>query len=151
MRRRGVEQETTDEREVPVREPVFQNEPKPTELTVIGQGARLEGNLISAASLRIDGAVKGQVTAEGDVIVSPEADVAADIKAKNVTIAGKYVGNVTASGTLELSSTAKVEGNVSCGSLIVNQGAIFAGQSIMGAGASPDRLELEQMQATADD
>ncbi len=175
MRRRGVEQESIEEE--PMRESPIQYDPSPNELTVIGKGARLEGNLISAASLRIDGAVKGQVTAEGDVIVSPEADVAADVKAKNVTIAGKYAGNVTASGTLELSSTARVEGNVSCGSLIVNQGAIFAGQSIMGGsggiaaadrnglgapeaanppnqmgpGASPDRLELEQMQAIADD
>lgn len=154
MRRRGMEQDSTDsieEREEQMREPVFQNEPKSTEMTVIGQGARLEGNLISAASLRIDGAVKGQITAEGDVIVATEADVTADIKAKNVTIAGKYSGNVTASGTLEMSSTARVEGNVSCGSLIVNQGAVFAGQSIMGAGASPNRLELAQPEAALED
>lgn len=154
MRRRGMEQDSTDsieEREEQMREPVFQNEPKSTEMTVIGQGARLEGNLISAASLRIDGAVKGQITAEGDVIVATEADVTADIKAKNVTIAGKYSGNVTASGTLEMSSTARVEGNVSCGSLIVNQGAVFAGQSIMGANASPNRLELEQPEAALED
>jgi len=156
MRRRGVDQEQEQQqesiyqREEPMRDQAFQSEPNATELTVIGQGARLEGNLISAASLRIDGAVKGQITAEGDVIVAAEADVAADIKAKNVTIAGKYSGNVTASGTLELSSSAKVEGNISCGSLIVNQGAIFAGQSIMGAGASPNRLELEQAQAVVD-
>jgi cytoskeletal protein CcmA (bactofilin family) len=107
------------------------------EMTVIGVGARLDGNLISAASLRIEGRVAGQVNAEGDVIVAPEAEVEADIKATNVTVAGICRGNVTASGRLELASTARVEGNLSCGSLVVAEGAFFAGQSIMEApGAS---------------
>lgn len=105
--------------------------PSKAELTVIGKGARLEGNLISAASLRIEGSVKGQITAEGDVIVAGEADVAADIRATNITIGGKYNGNITASGTLELENGARVEGNVTCQSLIINRGAAFSGQSIM--------------------
>lgn len=101
------------------------------EVTVIGPGARLEGNLVSAASLRIEGRVKGQVTAEGDVIVAPEAHVEGDIRARNVTVAGRYSGNITSAGTLEFASTAKVEGNIVCASLIVNQGAVFTGQSDM--------------------
>lgn len=112
-----------------------------SELTVIGKGARLEGNLISAASLRIEGAIKGQITAEGDVIVAAGAEVAADIRATNVTIGGNYKGNVTASGTLELENGARVEGNVTCQSLIVNRGAVFSGQSIMDGGVSARDLE----------
>lgn len=112
-----------------------------TELTVIGKGARLEGNLISAASLRIEGSVKGQITAEGDVIVAAGAEVAADIRATNVTIGGNYKGNVTASGTLELESGARIEGNVTSQSLIVNRGAIFSGQSMMNGGATARDLE----------
>lgn len=110
------------------------------EMTVIGSGARLEGNLISAGSLRIEGGVKGHITAEGDVIVANEAEVEADIRANNVTIGGRYKGNVTAAGNLELATTARVEGNISCGSLIVNQGAVFSGQSIMGGGANASEL-----------
>lgn len=101
------------------------------EITVIGPGARLEGNLVSAASLRIEGRVKGQVTAEGDVIVAPEAEVEGDIRARNVTVAGRYSGNITSAGTLEFASTARVEGNIVCTSLIVNQGAVFTGQADM--------------------
>lgn len=103
-------------------------------VTVIGNGARLEGNLISASSLRIEGTVNGTVTAEGDVIVAPEAEVAADIKATNCTLGGRYKGNANASGTIELTSTARVEGNLTCRSLIINQGALFSGQSIMDLG-----------------
>ena len=103
-------------------------------VTVIGSGARLEGNLIAAASLRIEGTVTGTITAEGDVIVAPEAEVAADIKATNATLGGRYKGNVVASGTVELTSTARVEGNLTSRNLVVNQGAIFSGQSIMELG-----------------
>src|SRR2546421_11454816 len=104
-------------------------------VTVIGNGARLEGNLIAAASLRIEGTVTGTISAEGDVIIAPEAEVAADIRATNATLGGHYKGDVVASGTIELTSTARIEGNLTCRSLIVNQGAIFSGQSIMDGGA----------------
>jgi cytoskeletal protein CcmA (bactofilin family) len=125
-------------REEPRPEPASQPSPPPGSektVTVIGSGAQLEGNLVSAASLRIEGVVKGTVTAEGDVVVAPDADVAADIKATNVTIGGRYSGNIVAGGTLELTSTAKVKGNISCRSLVVNAGAIFSGESSMDAAA----------------
>ncbi|HMC08358.1 MAG TPA: polymer-forming cytoskeletal protein [Actinomycetota bacterium] len=104
-------------------------------VTVIGNGARLEGNLIAAASLRIEGTVTGTISAEGDVIIAPEAEVTADIRATNATLGGHYKGDVVAAGTIELTSTARVEGNLTCRSLIVNQGAIFSGRSIMDGGA----------------
>lgn len=115
--------------------------PGKAELTVIGKGARLEGNLVSAASLRIEGSVKGQITAEGDVIVAAGSDVDADIRANNVTIAGNYKGNITASGNLELETGARLDGNVTCQSLIVNRGASFSGQSIMDGGVTAEDLE----------
>jgi cytoskeletal protein CcmA (bactofilin family) len=104
-------------------------------VTVIGNGARLEGKLIAAASLRIEGTVTGTITAEGDVIIAPEAEVSADIQSTNTTLGGHYKGNVIATGTIELTATARVEGNLTCRSLIVSQGAIFSGQSIMDGGA----------------
>ena len=41
------------------------------EVTIVGAGARLEGNVVSAGSLRIDGQVKGQINADGDVALVP--------------------------------------------------------------------------------
>ena len=54
------------------------------EVTIVGAGARLEGNVVSAGSLRIDGQVKGQINADGDVTLSPQSQVEADIRAQNV-------------------------------------------------------------------
>ncbi len=64
------------------------------EVTIVGTGARLEGNVVSAGSLRIDGQVKGQINADGDVTLSPQSQVEADIRAQNVSVAGKFKGNL---------------------------------------------------------
>ena len=50
------------------------------EVTIVGTGARLEGNVVSAGNLRIDGQVKGQINADGDVVLSPQSQVEADIR-----------------------------------------------------------------------
>ena len=101
------------------------------EVTVVGKGARIEGNLISAGSLRIDGQIKGKITAEGDVTLSPQSEVDADIKASNVTVGGTFKGNIVAGNKAELARGGRVEGNVTSKVLVVAEGASFTGQSIM--------------------
>lgn len=153
MRRRGPDSEPVRHEELRSWERQ-ETPPSPggkAELTIIGSGARLEGNLVSAGSLRIEGSVKGQITAEGDVIVAPGAEVSADIRASNVTVGGRYTGNVTANGTLELQPGARVDGNISCQSLVVNQGANFTGQSIMEGGVSGEPLREERAEVAADE
>jgi cytoskeletal protein CcmA (bactofilin family) len=103
-----------------------------SEVTVVGQGARIEGTLVSAGSLRIDGQVKGKIKAEGDVTLSAQSTVDADIQAQNVTVAGTFKGNITAQTRAELARGGRVEGNVTSKVLVVAEGAVFSGQSIMG-------------------
>jgi cytoskeletal protein CcmA (bactofilin family) len=110
------------------------------EVTVVGKGARIEGNLISAGSLRIDGQVKGKVTAEGDVTLSPQSEVDAEIKATNVTVGGNFKGNIVAGNKAELARGGRVEGNVTSKVLVVAEGASFTGQSIMD-GRQPGQAE----------
>jgi cytoskeletal protein CcmA (bactofilin family) len=122
------------------------------EVTVVGKGARIEGNLISAGSLRIDGQIKGKITAEGDVTLSPQSEVDAEIKATNVTVGGAFKGNITASNKAELAKGGRVDGNVTSKVLVVAEGAIFTGQSIMdgrspntpGAAPAPEATRVEQ-------
>ena len=108
-----------------------------SEITVLGAGATLEGNIVSAGSLRIDGKIKGQISADGDVIVSPQSQVDADIKAENVSVAGKFKGNITVSGKVELARGGRVDGNITSKVLVVQEGGIFQGQSIMDQQAQP--------------
>ncbi|HZD80952.1 MAG TPA: polymer-forming cytoskeletal protein, partial [Actinomycetota bacterium] len=72
-----------------------------SEVTIVGQGAKLEGTVVSAGSLRIDGQVKGQVNADGDVMLSAKSQVEADIRAQNVSVAGRFKGNIVVKGRAE--------------------------------------------------
>jgi len=106
-------------------------------VTVVGKGARLEGSIVSAGSLRIDGQVKGKITADGDVVLSPQSQVEADIEATNTTVAGRFKGNIVVRNKAELARGGRVDGNVSSKTLVVLEGATFSGQSIMGEQPAP--------------
>ena len=106
------------------------------EVTIVGAGARLEGNVVSAGNLRIDGQVKGQINADGDVALSPQSQVEADIRAQNVSVAGRFRGNVVVKGKAQIARGGRVDGNITSKTLVIEEGAVFHGQSIMDAGAS---------------
>ena len=106
------------------------------EVTIVGTGARLEGNVVSAGNLRIDGQVKGQINADGDVTLSPQSQVEADIRAQNVSVAGRFKGNVIVKGKAHLARGGRIDGNVTSKTLVVEEGGIFHGQSIMDAGGA---------------
>ena len=102
-----------------------------SEVTVIGQGARIEGTLVSAGSLRIDGRVTGKINADGDVVLSSQSHVEADIEAQNATVAGRFRGNIVVKNKAELAKGGRVDGNITSKVLAVSEGAVFSGQSIM--------------------
>ena len=101
------------------------------EVTVIGQAAKLDGTVVSAGSLRIDGQVKGQINADGDVSLTPQSQVEADIRAQNVSVAGRFKGNIVVKGRAEIARGGRVDGNITSKSLVIEEGAIFQGQSVM--------------------
>ena len=107
------------------------------EVTIVGQGAKLEGTIVSAGSLRIDGQVKGQINAEGDVLLSGQSNVEADINAVNVSVAGKFKGDIVAKGTAELARGGRIDGDITSKVLIIQEGGTFCGQSNMESQTAP--------------
>lgn len=106
------------------------------EVTVVGAGARLEGNVVSAGSLRIDGQVKGQINADGEVTLSPKSEVEADIRAQSVSVAGRFKGTIVVKDRAHLARGGRIDGDITSKTLVVEEGGVFHGQSIMDAGAS---------------
>ena len=128
------------------------------EVTIVGAGARLEGNVVSAGSLRIDGQIKGQINADGDVALSPQSQVEADIRAQNVSVAGRFKGNIVVKAKAHLARGGRIDGNITSKSLVVEEGGVFHGQSIMDAagaqapaqGAQPSAGTTERTQSRPD-
>jgi cytoskeletal protein CcmA (bactofilin family) len=99
------------------------------ETTFVSRDAELEGTLVSAESIRIDGQAKGMIAARGDVILSSDSHVEADIQAQNVIMGGTLKGNITARTKTELAEGGRVEGQIRSRVLVVQEGAVFYGQS----------------------
>jgi cytoskeletal protein CcmA (bactofilin family) len=129
LRRRHREDRAEDR--TPAVEPAEQHiaEAYGPEMTILGRGADLDGTLVSAESIRIDGQAKGMIAARGDVILSSESHVEADIQAKNVVMGGTLKGNITALTKTELAEGGRVEGKIRSRVLVVQEGAVFSGQS----------------------
>jgi len=119
------------------------------EVTIVGTGARLEGNVVSAGNLRIDGQVKGQINADGDVVLSPQSQVEADIRSQNVSVAGRFKGNILVKGKAHLARGGRIDGNITSKTLVVEEGGIFHGQSNMDAGAGSGSASTQAAQQSS--
>ena len=95
--------------------------------TVIGDGASIEGAIRSERSIRIRGNVQGEVESKQRVVVEEHAQVQARITAEHVTVLGEVNGAVECTGRLEIASSGKVSGEVSAGTLVIQEGAFFEG------------------------
>lgn len=99
--------------------------------TIIGKDTLFKGVITSNSGIRIDGQCEGEITTTSDVIVGQTGNAKVQITARNVTVAGMITGNMDITEKLELTATAKVEGDIQVGVLIIGEGAIFKGNCQM--------------------
>jgi cytoskeletal protein CcmA (bactofilin family) len=102
--------------------------------TVVGDGASFEGTVRSDRSIRVRGAVQGEIESKQRVVVEESARVAARIAAEHVTVLGHVDGSIECSGRLEIASGARVTGEVSASTLVIQEGAFFEGNLRMSTG-----------------
>jgi cytoskeletal protein CcmA (bactofilin family) len=86
---------------------------------------------ISARSISLAGRIKGNLTAPGTVVLPAQSRVEGDVRAQSVTVHGAVDGDVVAEENVTLGSKAHVEGDLTCRTLVVEEGAFFAGRSNM--------------------
>ena len=111
------------------------NETPQNQLNFITAGTYLEGTIETKGSLRIDGKVKGIIRAADDVSVGRNGEIVGELYAKTAKIAGKVEGNVYIEQKLTLQETSTLNGNLSAGKLVIDEGAFFNGKSDMGNNA----------------
>lgn len=110
------------------------------EVTIISAGVSVEGKLNSNGNVRIDGEVKGDITATGNVTVGENGEVNGEIKASVVTVGGKVLGTVHAKEKLVLESKAVSKGDLITKILVIEAGAKFEGNSSMGGTLETSRM-----------
>ena len=106
----------------------------------LGQGSRVEGKLTFEGSVRIDGQVEGEISAQDTVIIGEGAEVTAQVHANTVVVQGRINGDIAARKRVELKAPATLIGNISTPSLVIHEGVVFEGTCTMG-GAAAGRAE----------
>ena len=103
---------------------------KPAEgSTVIGKSVVIRGELSGNEDLFIDGDVEGTVSLpESRLTVGPNAQVRADVNAREVVVFGHLTGNVKATGRVELRQSALVKGDILAGRLSIEESAVLTGR-----------------------
>ena len=95
----------------------------------LGKTVVIRGEVKGSEDLVIDGHVEGAITlAENRLTIGPNADVLADLSARDVLIQGKLKGNIIATGRVELRAGSAVEGDVRALRLAIEDNAVFRGK-----------------------
>ncbi len=110
--------------------------------TVLGPTCVMKGILQGDGTIRVEGIFEGSMEISGNLIIGENARVRAEVRATNVSVAGLLIGKIHASGRVEILSSGKVWGEISAGSLVIDEGGYFRGQSVM-PGAEPEFPMLE--------
>lgn len=84
--------------------------------TLVGQGTVINGDLIFAGGLHIDGKINGKVMAEKGssaiLILSEFGRIEGDVKVPNMVLNGEIVGDVYGSTRVELAPKSRIKGSV---------------------------------------
>jgi cytoskeletal protein CcmA (bactofilin family) len=104
--------------------------------TLISAGTVVQGDLKSENDLRIDGTIHGNVFSQAKVVVGPTGVVEGNIEGVHADISGRLTGNIVAKEMVQLRTKSHVQGNITAGSLQIDAGAVFNGQSLMGSGGN---------------
>lgn len=102
-------------------------------LNSIVQGTIVEGSVNSKSDFRVDGTIKGKLFCDAKVIIGPTGLVEGEIRCKNAMIEGKFEGILNVGELLSIKESAKVQGDITTGKLIVSSGAQFNGNCNMGS------------------
>ena len=97
------------------------------DVTRISAGVRLEGRLVSAGDVRVDGDVDGILYSGGRIVVGEGAGISGSIYFTNLDLLGKMKGDMFVKDVLSLKSSAVVDGNIRASKIQVEIGAQING------------------------
>ena len=117
---------------------------------LLGKGSEFDGKLAFEGTVRIDGNFTGEITTSDTLIIGDGARVQAEIACGSVVVHGEVIGNVRATQGVELHKPARVKGDISTPSLMVEKGVMFEGRSNMESAASSKIVPISASGGDAD-
>jgi|SRR5687767_3555418 cytoskeletal protein CcmA (bactofilin family) len=98
----------------------------------LDRGATFKGEMEFEDTMRIDGRFNGRITSKNELIVGESAHIEGDIHVGRIAISGTVVGKIIADQRVEIHRNGKVYSDIDTPALIIEEGAIFQGNCVMG-------------------
>ena len=95
----------------------------------VGKALRVEGRIVSAEDLTIDGVVDGSIElGNHNLTIGAGAEVKADLTAKIITISGSVTGKVRATEMVDLRASGSIDGDITAPVIVMADGATARGR-----------------------
>ena len=96
--------------------------------TIIGPGSRVFGNIESQGFTRVDGNVRGDLRARGQVVIGENARMKSNVSGTFITIGGVVWGNVLASEEIIILASGLVRGDIITRKIRADDGCFIHGK-----------------------
>jgi len=111
----------------------------------IGENSTFKGDIDTKGTLRIDGTVEGNIVADW-VVLGDKAQLKGDIAARGIVVGGRVDGNLKAKEIIEIKSKGQLYGEIFTSKLVVAEGAVFDGKSMMHHQEQTKVIEFQAIQ-----
>lgn len=98
---------------------------------LLDRGCSFEGKLMFDGTVQINGDFRGEIFSDGTLVIGPEANVNATIQVDTLIVDGNIQGLVEAKRKIEIHRGSRLVANIIAPSFVIEEGAIFQGQSQM--------------------
>jgi cytoskeletal protein CcmA (bactofilin family) len=102
--------------------------------SLIGAGTVVEGNIVFTGGLRVDGRVRGNVSATdgqpSTLVLSEKAQIEGEIRVSHAVVNGTVIGPVYGAEYVELQPKSNVTGDVHYRTLEIQLGAVVQGRLV---------------------
>ena len=114
----------------------YSSAPSQMSKNMLSSDVDIKGSLKFGDELILDGTVEGEVNSDsGHLTVGENAKIKGEVNVRAVVVYGKVDGNLLVTERCELKADAEIVGDISAGTLSIEEGAAFMGQSSVGAAA----------------
>ena len=97
----------------------------------VGSNTTIKGNLECSEDFLVEGAVEGNLSSEGLIVLGKDSVVKGEVFAKEAAISGIVVGTIRCSERLEIYESAKIIGTIQAPVLKMSSGAQINARIIM--------------------
>ena len=98
----------------------------------LDHGASFKGEMEFEDTMRIDGKFNGKIMSKNELIVGESAHIEGDLHVGRIAISGTVIGKIVAEQRVEIHRNGKVFSDIETPALVIEEGAIFQGNCLMG-------------------